>query len=119
MRIKNLTKIWVCSPSTTNVDGEYTTDWTFKKTEYMNIQQDLNELDRNSAGNIDYSILKGRTDRDLGINNGDGIYFNDISSSIPIPAPDYIVKNQPKIGKTTVYTLIKNNDVSVSEIPSA
>ena len=31
MRIKNLTKIWVCSPSTTNVDGEYTTDWTFKK----------------------------------------------------------------------------------------
>jgi len=107
MKIINLTQIWICSPARTNNHGEYTTIWTYKGTEYLNLQQDLNELDRNSAGEIDYSIYKGRTDKSTTISKGDGIYFIDISA-ITNPKPDYIVKGVIVIGKSTAITMNKN-----------
>lgn len=107
MKIKNLTQIWVCSPVRTNVYGEYTTVWTYKGTEYLNLQQDLNELDKNSAGEIDYTIYKGRTDKVSTISKGDGIYFTNISTSTN-PKPDYIVKGIIKIGKSTTITMNTN-----------
>lgn len=108
MKIKNLTQIWVCSPNRTNVDGEYTTVWTYKGTEYLNLQQDLNELDRNTVGEVDYSTYKGRTDNGTITEKGDGIYLTDVSSSTN-PIPDYTVKNSNQIGNTTVLTLNQFN----------
>lgn len=107
MKIKDLTQIWVSSPVKTQSYGEYSTVWTYKTTEYLNIQQDLNELDRNSAGEIDYSIYKCRTDKTSSILKGDGIYFTDIHL-LTNPKPDYIVKGIIKIGKSTTITINKN-----------
>lgn len=107
MKIKDLTRVWVCYPNRTNAYGEYTTVWTYRGTEYLNLQQDLNELDKNNAGEIDYTIYKGRTDKDSIILKGDGIYFTDISSSTN-PKPEYIVKGIIKIGKSTTITMNKN-----------
>ena len=106
MKIKNLTQIWVCSPIRTNVDGEYTTVWTYKGTEYLNLQQDLNELDRNTVGEVDYSIVKGITDKSTIILKGDGIYLTDVSSSTN-PKPTYTVKGILEIGKAKTITLNK------------
>lgn len=107
MKVVNLTQIWVCSPNRTNVKGEFTTVWEYKGTEYLNLQQDLNELDRNTAGEIDYSIYRGRTDSTSIISKGDGIYLTNVSSSIN-PTPTYIVKGTVKIGKSTTITMNKN-----------
>jgi hypothetical protein len=111
MRLKNLTQIWVAVPNTVKIDGEQYVEWTYKNTYYLNLQQDINELDRNSAGEIDYTITKGRTDQILDIDKGDGIYFNNISLSNPVPVPDLEVLNEPKIGKTTLYTFAKYNGI--------
>lgn len=108
MKLSGLTKLWVCRPTKIKVDGVYETTWNYTEKIYLNLQQDLNELDRNTAGNIDYTIYKGRTDKIINLIKGDGICFNDISESSNIK-PDYTVKNDPKIGKTTVYTLNKYN----------
>jgi hypothetical protein len=134
MKIKNLTQVWICSPNRTNVKGEFTTVWTYIGTEFWNLQQDLNELDRNQMGEVDYSIYKARTDKltivgrhlatfvyeDFPLNEnyylpdgfdsitnsglGDGVYLNDVSS-LTNPTPDYTVKNINQIGNTTVITL--------------
>lgn len=106
MKIKNLTQIWVCSPIRTNVDGEFTTVWTYKGTEHLNLQQDLNELDRNQMGEVDYSVFKGRTDKPTIITKGDGIYLTNVSSSTN-PTPNFTVKGILTIGKTSIITLNK------------
>lgn len=106
MKLKNLTQIWVCSPTRTNADGEFTTIWSYQGTEYLNLQQDLNDLDRNTAGEVDYSILKGRTDKPTIIKKGDGIYLTNVSSSTN-PKPEYTVKGILTIGKTSTITLNK------------
>ena len=108
MRLKNLTQVWVCSPNRTNVDGEYVTIWIYKGTDYLNLQQDLNELDRNQAGEIDYSVVKGRTNKSTIIEKGDGIYLTNVSS-LTNPKPNYTVKHNPVIGNTTTLTLNKYN----------
>jgi hypothetical protein len=106
MKLKDLTQIWICSPNRTNTNGEYVTSWDYQGTEHLNLQQDLNDLDRNQAGSIDYSILKGRTDKETIIEKGDGIYLTDVSSSSN-PTPDYVVKGILQIGNTKVITLNK------------
>lgn len=104
MKLKNLTQVWITSPIRTKTDGEFITTWTYKGTEWLNLQQDISELDKNEAGGYDYSILKGRTDKITTIINGDGIHLTNVSLSTN-PKPDYTVKNNPKIGKTTTLTL--------------
>lgn len=114
MRIKNLKKIYIYTPKKIRQTGEYITKWIYKGEDMINSQQDIDELTRNSAGEIDYEMVKLRIDRDIDINKGDGISFsplevNDDKEVINDGKPEYIVENKPKIGKTTLYTLITNN----------
>ncbi len=114
MRIKNLKPLYVYKPDKVLKSGEYETSWYFKGIEWLNPQQDLDELDRNSAGDVDYEIIKLRTDKVLNINKGDGISFEELtideeSKKVTNGKPSYLVENKPTIGKTTLYTLITNN----------
>ena len=114
MRIKNLVKIFVYSPIKVRTSGEYDTTWIYKGYEWINRQQDLDELDSNSAGDVDYEIIKLRTDKILNIEKGDGVSFEMLeveeeTKKVISGKPSYLVENKPKIGKTTLYTLITNN----------
>lgn len=114
MRIRNLSTMYIYKPDKKLIKGEYITDWIFKGEEMLNPQQDIDELNRNSAGEIDYEIVKLRIDREVDIDKGDGISFSPLevdedNKVINDGKPDYLVENKPKIGKTTLYTLITNN----------
>lgn len=113
MRIKNLKKLYIYTPVKNLVSGDYETKWIFKCYEWLNNQQDIDELNRNSAGEIDYEIVKLRTDKVLNIAKGDGISFDPLevnkNNEVINGKPSYIVENKPTIGKTTLYTLITNN----------
>lgn len=114
MRIKNLSKVYIYKQNKERIKGEYITTWFFKGEDWLNAQQDIDELNRNSAGEIDYEIVKLRIDREVDINKGDGISFSPLEVDennmvINDDKPDYLVENKPKIGKTTLYTLITNN----------
>lgn len=113
MRLKNLKEMYIYTPKKILVSGEYETTWIYKDSEFLNPQQDIDELDRNSAGEIDYEIIKLRTDRVLNINKGDGISFTELevdeNKKVKSGKPSYLVENKPSIGKTTLYTLITNN----------
>lgn len=75
---------------------------------FLNLQQDVNELDRKSTGEVDYSIVNARTDKKYDLKKGNGISLVDISQNKEIN-PDYIVTDNPKIGNTILYKLEKNN----------
>lgn len=108
MLVKDLTKVWISEYEKVNNHGETKKMWKYKDIAYLNLQQDLNELDRNSAGEVDYSIENARTDMDYGIQKGNGISLTDISK-IDSFIPDYTVTDCPKIGNTTLYKLEKYN----------
>ena len=114
MRIRNLSTMYIYRPEKKLIKGEYFTTWFYKGEEMLNSQQDIDELNRNSAGEIDYEIVKLRIDREVNITKGDGISFSPLEVDgnnvvINDGKPDYLVENMPKIGKTTLYTLITNN----------
>lgn len=73
---------------------------------WLNLQQDVNELDRKSTGEVDYTIYKGRTTKEYDIQKGDGISFEDISKLKEFK-PQYKVLDKNKIGNTYVYRLEK------------
>lgn len=108
MLLKDLTKVWVSKYEKLNNHGEDDKKWKYKSIAYLNLQQDLNELDRNSAGEVDYSIENARTDMDYDIQKGNGISLTDISK-LDSFIPDYTVTDDPKIGNTTLYKLEKYN----------
>ena len=108
MLLKDLTKVWVSKYEELNNHGEDDKKWKYKSIAYLNLQQDLNELDRNSAGEVDYSIENARTDMDYDIQKGNGISLTDISK-LDSFIPDYTVTDDPKIGNTTLYKLEKYN----------
>lgn len=114
MLLKNLKEVWVSEYEVLNDHGEKKKIWKFKKlntnteTAYLNLQQDLNELDRNSSGEVDYSIENARTDMNYDIQKGNGISLTDISK-IDSFIPNYTVTDCPKIGNTTLYKLEKYN----------
>lgn len=108
MLVKDLTKVWISEYEKVNDHGEAKKVWKFKNTAYLNLQQDLNELDRNSAGEVDYSIENARTDMNYDIQKGNGISLTDISK-LDSFVPDYTVTDCPKIGSTTLYKLEKYN----------
>ena len=108
MLLKDLTKVWVSKYEKLNNHGEDDKKWKYKSIAYLNLQQDLNELDRNSAGEVDYSIENARTDMDYDIQKGNGISLTDISK-LDSFIPDYTVTDAPKIGNTTLYKLEKYN----------
>lgn len=70
------------------------------------MQQDVNELDKKSTGEVDYSIYKGRSTRDYDIQKGDGVSFANISNSKEF-IPEYRVLDKNKIGNTYVYRMEK------------
>lgn len=114
MLLKDLKEVWVSEYEIVNDHGEKKKTWKFKKlktntgTAYLNLQNDLNELDRNSTGEVDYSIENARTDMEYDIKKGNGISISDISK-LDIFVPDYLVTDCPKIGNTTLYKLEKYN----------
>lgn len=108
MLTKDLTKVWISEHTTINDHGEKEKKWKYKGIAWLNLQQDLNELGRKTNGEVDYSIENARTDMEYNIAKGDGISLKDISKIEQI-IPDYIVTDNPKVGKNTLYKLEKNN----------
>ena len=108
MLLKDLTKVWISEYEKVSNHGEGDKKWKYKGFAFLNIQQDLNELDRNSAGEVDYSIENARTNMKYDIQKGNGISLSDISK-IDSFIPDYTVTDCPKIGNTTLYKLEKYN----------
>ena len=115
MLLRDLTEVWVSEYETLNNHGEKSKKWkfkklkTFNKTAFLNLQQDINELDRKSTGEIDYSIYKARTTKDNKIQKGDGISLIDISK-LETFVPEYRVIDINKIGNAYMFRLEKNND---------
>lgn len=108
MLLKNLTKVWISKYEAINEYGEKSKKWTYKDIAWLNLQQDINELDRKSSGEVDYSILNARTDREYNIEKGNGISLLDISEQENF-VPDYVVTDSIQIGKSILYKLRKYN----------
>lgn len=115
MLLKDLKEVWVSEYEEVNEHGEKSKIWKHKKlntatgTAFLNMQQDVSELDRKPTGEIDYSVENARTDLNYDINKGNGISLHDISNFTDF-TPEYIVTDNPKIGNTTLYKLEKNNE---------
>ena len=108
MLLKNLTKVYITKPERVNNYGEYETKWMFIKEAYLNLQQDINELDRKSSGEENYGIVKARIDRNYNIENGFGISLKDIRKDEKV-VPEYRVLDCSIIGKTYLYRLEQYN----------
>ncbi len=106
MLLRDLRKVYISTYEEIEDHGETTKKWKYKNTAWLNLQQDVNELDRKSTGEVDYSIYKGRTTVDYPIEKGNGISFEDISNAENF-APGYRVLDKNKIGNTFVYRLEK------------
>lgn len=106
MLLKNLKKVYVYKAEEINDHGEYSKTWKFVETAFLNLQQDTNELDRKSSGEVNYDIYKARTDRRYCIENGYGIALEDVWRSNKF-VPEYRVLDQSKVGNTTMYRLEK------------
>lgn len=99
MLLRDLTYVYILRNTPTNNYGEYTPNWAKIGTAYLNIQQDLDELDRNASGLTDYGIWKARTTNEYDIKKGDGITLTDTL------VPTFRVLDIQKIGSTTVYRM--------------
>lgn len=114
MLLRDLTEVWISEYEEINDHGESDKKWIFKelntptKTAFLNLQQDVNELDRKSTGEVDYSIYKARTQQKYDIQKGDGISLTDVSKEEEI-IPEYRVMDINQIGSTFVYRLEKYN----------
>ena len=106
MLLRDLTKVYISEYEEIEDHGESERVWKYKSTAWLNMQQDANELDRKSTGEVDYSIYKGRSTRDYDIQKGDGVSFSNISNSKEF-IPDYRVLDKNKIGNTYVYRMEK------------
>lgn len=106
MLLRDLTKVYISEYEEIEDHGETDRIWKYKGIAWLNLQQDVNELDRKSTGEVDYSIYKGRTTIDYPIEKGNGISFNDISE-LKSFTPDYRVLDKNKIGNTFTYRLEK------------
>ena len=108
MLLRDLKKVWISRNSPTNNYGEYVSTWECIGVAYLNIQQDVNELDRKSSGEVDYDRYKARTTKDYGILTGDGVSLTDISETQSF-IPDYRVIDVSVIGNTYLIRLEKFN----------
>lgn len=106
MLLRDLTKVYISEYEEIEDHGETEKVWKYKGIAWLNMQNDINELDRKSTGEVDYSIYKGRTTKDYDIQKGYGISFEDISKSKEF-IPQYKVLDKNKIGSTYVYRMEK------------
>lgn len=104
MLLKNLTKVYLSKAEEKKDHGEIKKTWKFVSTAFLNLQQDVNELDRKSNGEVNYDILKARTDKDYSIENGYGVSLKNIAKCHNFK-PEYRVLDQSQIGSTTMYRL--------------
>ena len=108
MLLRDLTKVYISEYEEIEDHGETEKVWKFKPMSkkkpyaYLNMQQDVNELDRKSTGEVDYSTYKGRTTKNYDIQKGNGISFEDVSKLEKF-IPEYRVLDKNKIGSTYVY----------------
>lgn len=102
MLLRDLTKVYISEYEEVEDHGEPEKKWKYKSIAWLNMQQDVNELDRKSTGEVDYSTYKGRTTRDYDIQKGNGISFEDISKLEEFK-PQYKITDKNKIGSTYVY----------------
>ncbi len=108
MLLRDLTKVYISRAEEINNHGEPEKTWKFISTAHFNLQQDVNELDRKSSGEVDYSIYKARTQQIYDIQKGDGISLTDISEMEEF-VPEYRVIDINQIGSTYVYRLEQYN----------
>lgn len=108
MLLRNLSKVWISKAEEINDHGEYSDTWKCISTAYFNMQQDVNELDRKSSGEVDYSIYKARTEQKYNIEKGYGVSLTDISKKDSF-IPEYRVIDINQIGNTYLYRLEKYN----------
>ena len=104
MLLRDLTKVYISEYEEIEDHGETDKKWKYKSIAWLNMQQDVNELDKKSTGEVDYSIYKGRSTRDYEIQKGDGVSFEDVSKLEEF-IPEYRVLDKNKIGNTYVYRL--------------
>ena len=52
MLLRDLKKVYISRNNPTNNYGEYAPNWGYVGIAYLNIQQDINELDRKSSGEV-------------------------------------------------------------------
>ncbi len=102
MLLRDLTKVYISEYEEIGDHGESDKLWKYKGIAWLNMQNDVNELDRKSTGEVDYSIYKGRSTKDYDIQKGNGISFEDISKLDGFK-PQYKVTDKNKIGSTYVY----------------
>ena len=109
MLLRDLKLAYITRNTPINNYGEYTASWSYQGTAYLNIQQDLDEFDRNTSGLTDYGIWKARTTTDYDIRKGDGISLTNPvvtqDSETIVNPPEYRVLDIQKIGKTNVYRM--------------
>lgn len=108
MLLRDLTKVYVSIAKEVNNHGETKKKWKYDSTAFFNLQQDVNELDRKSSGEVDYSIYKARTQQAYDIKKGFGISLTDITGQDKF-VPEYRVIDINKIGNTYVYRLEQYN----------
>jgi len=106
MLLRDLTKVYISEYEEISDHGETDKIWKYKGIAWLNLQQDVNELDRKSTGEVDYSIYKGRTTRDYDIQKGNGVSLKDISAEKDFK-PDYRVTDRNQIGSTFLYVMEK------------
>lgn len=106
MLLRDLTKVHISEYEEIEDHGETEKKWKYKSMAWLNMQQDVNELDKKSTGEVDYSIYKGRSTRDYEIQKGDGVSFEDVSKLEEF-IPEYRVLDKNKIGNTYVYRMEK------------
>lgn len=102
MLLRDLTKVYISEYEEIEDHGETEKKWKYKGQVWLNMQQDVNELDRKSTGEVDYSTYKGRTTREYDIQKGDGISFEDVSKLEDFK-PQYKVTDKNKNGSTYLY----------------
>lgn len=106
MLLRDLTKVYISKYEEIEDHGETEKKWKYKSIAWLNMQQDVNELDKKSTGEVDYSIYKGRSTRDYDIQKGDGVSFEDVLKLEEF-IPEYRVLDKNKIGNTYVYRMEK------------
>lgn len=102
MLLRDLTKVYISEYEEIEDHGETEKKWKYKGIAWLNMQQDVSELDRKSTGEVDYSTYKARTTKDYDIQKGNGISFEDISKLEEFK-PQYKVTDKNKIGSTYLY----------------
>lgn len=102
MLLRDLTKVYISEYEEIEDHGETEKVWKYKGIAWLNMQNDINELDRKSTGEVDYSTYKGRTTKNYDIQKGNGMSFENISKLDKFK-PQYKVTDKNKIGSTYVY----------------